>query len=120
MKAVDGIDTVESPRRNQALSAADGRFFFRGLTNKDDRPRKVVLDPTQHLGGSEENAHVPVMAAGMHLAGKLRIKGQSRFFRHRQGVHIGPQGDDRSGLSPFQIAQNGRRTGDMLRNFYAE
>ena len=55
-----------------------------------------------------------VMAAGVHLAGEIGRKGQARFFRHGQGVHIGPQSDDRSRLSAFERPQDSRRTGNIF------
>ena len=61
-----------------------------------------------------------VMTAGVHLACKIGRKGQARFFRHGQGVHIGPQGDDRSRLAAFERPQDRRRTGDVLLYIDAE
>lgn len=99
VEAVNGIDAVEDAGRNHPLGAADRRFFFGWLADEDDRTGNIVFHLAQNLSGTEEDAHVAVMAAGVHLAGEIGRKGQARFFRHRQGVHIGPQGDDRSRLS---------------------
>ena len=120
VEAVNGIDAVEDAGRNQPLGAADRRLFFGWLADEDDRTGNIVFHLAQNLSGTEEDAHVAVMAAGVHLAGEIGRKGQARFFRHRQGVHIGPQGDDRSRLSAFERPQDSRRTGDMLLYINAE
>ena len=50
------------------------------------------------------------MPTGVHHADILAVVGRSDlggerhvdFFGHREGVHVGPQGDDRPGLPAFQ------------------
>jgi hypothetical protein len=43
------------------------------------------------LRGAEQHGRVPVMAAGMHEAGVLRLVGRIRRLRDRQRVHVRPQ-----------------------------
>ena len=44
-------------------------------------------------GGAEQHRRVPVVAAGVHLAGVPRLVGQVGRFLDRQGVHVGAQAD---------------------------
>ena len=44
-------------------------------------------------GGAEQHRGVPVMAAGMHLAGILRGMGEAVLLMDVQGVHIGAKPD---------------------------
>ena len=120
VKAVNGIDTVEDAGGDQALGSADRRFFFRRLADEDDRAGDIVFHLTQDLSGTEEDAHVAVMTAGVHLADEIGRKGQACFFRHGQSIHIGPQGDDRPRLAAFERPQDRRRSGDVLLYIDAE
>ena len=90
--AVDLIDpeTVHQPVLDHRRGTRAA--LFRGLEDHDrvageiPRLREIARCPEQHRG-------MAVMAAGVHLAGRLRGIGQIGFLVDRQRVHIGAQTD---------------------------
>jgi hypothetical protein len=46
--------------------------------------------------GAEQHGGVAVMAAGVHLAGRLRGIGGAGLFQNGQRVHVGAQADERA------------------------
>jgi hypothetical protein len=83
------------------LPAAAPAFLGRledqhGRAGKTAGLRKVFRGTEQHRG-------VPVVAAGVHLAGRGRAVGKVRPLRDRQGVHVGPQ-SDHPGPCPGRLA----------------
>ncbi len=79
---------VEEPVLDH-LAGASAAFFGR-LEDQVDRAIKGSL-ACQHLRGGEQHGGVPVVAAGMHLAGMLTGMGKGVEFGHGQRVHVGAQ-----------------------------
>ena len=79
-----------------------GAPFLAGLKAKDDRSGDRVAPAAQGLRGTEQDAHVTVVAAGMHHPRILRAISRRTELLDRQRIHIRAQQGDRSGLPPAQ------------------
>ena len=82
VKTVHGVDAVEHARFDQALRAAARRFFLRRLADKQYRPGQLVPQFAENLRRPQQDCHMAVMAAGMHLPLPLGRKRQACLFRN--------------------------------------
>ena len=82
--------------------------LFVGLEHEFDRSRDGVSVLRENLGGHQKHGHVGVMATGMHHARVLRLVVNIVFFVDRQGIHIRPQHQHRTGARSLQ---NGHHSG---------
>ena len=56
-------------------------------------PSKLRVS-ARYSGGPEQHGGVPVVAAGVHPAGNVRLVGRAGRLRDRQRVHVGAKADD--------------------------
>ena len=92
---VDAIDLGDGEALHHAVidhRLAAGAASSAGWKMTTASPEKSRV-AARCLRGAEQHGGVPVMAAGMHLAGHGRGVGQAGRLGDRQGVHVGPQAD---------------------------
>jgi len=92
VQPVDGVagETLEQPvlqHRDGAAASLFGR-----LEDQHHRPAEVGIGG-EIAGGSQQHGGVPVMTAGVHLAGIGRGVGDARLLFQRQAIHVGTQAD---------------------------
>ena len=92
MSAEDAIDLLKPvPLTHHVLSPL--AVFFGGLENEVNSTGKFVPQSVENFCRSKQHGSVTVMTAGMHHALDFGIVRKLVFFRYRQSIHIGPQGD---------------------------
>lgn len=74
----------------------------------------------EYAGRPQQNRHMSVMTAGMHLTCRMRCKRKSGLFGNRQRIHISSQGNDRPRSLPTQRTDNGITAGNILLYLYTE
>ncbi len=92
------------------------RTFLGRLKNEYHRTTDPVPHAGKHFGRTQQNGHVGVVTTGMThgnglavvLGGDIGGKGQASSFLHGQGVHIGPQRNDRALFFSFQDPDHSR------------
>ncbi len=107
MKAVDFRNVVQLAALRDVAAAADGCFFFGRLEDQLHGAFEFVLHLVQHGSGAEEDGHVAVVSAGMHLAGVLRSEGKAGLFGHRQRVHVCAKSHGLAGRIAVDVADDG-------------
>ena len=96
MLAVDEVEIVEMTGGHH-LAGAAGQDFFGVLEDGVDLATELVYVVVDVLAGGHQDRGVAVVAAGVHLAGHARTKGQLvAFLLYRQGVDVGAQADLRA------------------------
>ena len=113
-----------------ALLVVGGRIGSR-LENEFDPALHPVPEGVQDVGRPEGDGDVDVMAVGVHDAAIDRLERDIGQFLDGDGVHVGPEPDDRAGLGPseqgddsafgdvgFDVeAEGGQPGGDDFRRF---
>lgn len=91
---------------------ATGTALFSGLKNQRDRAgqRSLLRQCRQHAGDTNQNARVPVVAAGMHPPLGLRGIREPGLFENRQRIHVGAE-RDRLAFAAGKVAQHARSSG---------
>ncbi len=107
MKAVDFRNVIELAALGNVPAAADGCFFFGRLEDQLHGAFEFVFHAVQDGSSAEENGHVAVVAAGMHLAWVLRSEGKTGLLGHRERVHVSAEGDGLAGLIAVDVADDG-------------
>ena len=79
-----------------------GEALLAGLEHEQHRARQAGLHRGQQPGRPNQHGGVQIMPAGVHepviAAGEL----QAGLFRHRQGVHVGPEQGYGTGMVTLQ------------------
>ena len=90
--AVDLLDakTVHQPVLDHRRRACPALF---GRLEDHDRVAGKVAGLGEITGRAEQHRSMPVMTAGVHLAGRLGGVGQIGLFLDRQRIHVGAQAD---------------------------
>ena len=91
--AVDLLDAEAVHHPVLDHGAAAGAALLRRLEDEHRRAGEAAR-LGQVARRAEQHGGVPVMAAGMHLAGRLRGPGLAALLVDRQRVHVGAQADD--------------------------
>ena len=107
VKAIDLRDIIEFAACCDVTAASDRCLFFGWLEDQLDSPLDLGLHLVQYGGRSEENCHVAVMAAGVHLAFVLRGEGKSCLLGDGQCIHVRTESDGLAGLLAFDRAKDG-------------
>jgi hypothetical protein len=102
---VHAIDFLNAEPLDQSVldhGERAGGALLRRLEN-DDRGAGKVTRLGEISGGAQQHRGVPVMAAGMHLAGNGRLVRQARFLLERQRVHVSAQPNDAPIFRQFML-----------------
>ena len=93
---VHAVDFLDAEAADQAVLDHGQRAGAALLRRLEDHHRGAgeVAGFGEIFGGAEQHRGMPVMAAGMHLAGNRRFVRQPGFLFDRQRVHVGAQADD--------------------------
>ena len=96
--AVDLLDAVllDEARLDEGLRTRAG--LFGGLVYEHDAAGEVVVRG-EPAGGAEKPRRVAVMAAAVAAAGNRARPGLAAAVVHRQGVHVGTDGDGVAGTA---------------------
>ncbi len=111
MHAVDALDaeTLHQPIVEHGFGAA-ADLFGRLEDQRDGTGEIAGLG--EIFRGAEQHRGVPVMAAGMHMARRLRRIGLAGFLDDRQRVHVGAQPDHRALSQPAADDRDNARAAD--------
>ena len=91
MRGEDGVHAFQRSGLNH-LAGPDGNLFGR-LEDDAHLATKLLADGKQQANRAQHHGHVAVVPAGMHNAFVSRSERHVRFLQHRQGVHVGAQGN---------------------------
>ena len=93
---VHAINFLNAPAGHQAVfhhRLAARAAFFCGLEDHDSRAVKIACR-SEMFCRTEQHGCMPIVPAGVHLAGRLRAVGEVGFFLDWERIHIGAQADD--------------------------
>ena len=106
MHAVDFLDAEAADQSVLDHGRRAGAALLRRLENHHRRAGEVAR-LGEIFGGAKEHRGMPVMAAGVHLAGDGRLIRQAGFLLDRQRIHVGPHADNlAAGFSPADDADH--------------
>ncbi len=95
-RVVHPVNLADAEAVDQAIvdhRLAARAAFLRRL--EDDRRRAIeVTGFGEIFGGAEQHCGMPVVAAGMHEAGRLRGVREAGRLHDRQRIHVGADADD--------------------------
>jgi len=93
MQAVDFVHFRVFKRALLDHAASAGPALLARLKEQHDVLRKLLPVTGEQLRKQQQDGHVAVMAAGVHLPGVLRAPALVRVLLARERVHVGAEGD---------------------------
>ena len=102
------VDAVQRAVLDHARRAADAVVvapFLGGLEEQAHLAREAAL--AEQRGHAQQHSRVAVVAAGVHLARRLRGVGDGVLLQDRQRVHVGAHADHRA-IAVAQVGHHAR------------
>jgi hypothetical protein len=104
------LETAFLDHQRRAAFLAFGRHLLGGLEDELHRAGELGAESREHRRDRHQDRDVRIVAARVHDAHRLAVPSRSRLRRERhrgalfdgQGVHVGTQRDDRTGLGAAQ------------------